>query len=286
MPPKAKMNVGELFADFNDRFFDGRLPLYTIELMPVDWHETTGLDGECNITWGTIKLNVDLLEDEEALREVLIHEMAHAVTDDLDTDADFLEHDRKFLAELLRLLRAGAPVNPLEFDEYGGEGWTGADLTEAEKSGAASEGKETVCVYCGERVTVPTSSSGLTRHWTMCPSAPGFVRGEAKTTLKALVPPVRWVSPEEWNVRHGQEKRRSEEEKQRERDWQEQERRWAALSDAERANRTAAAEAKVLRQNQNAHGRLLAQFALENPQVLRRWAEAQAKKALLAEGER
>jgi len=138
-----------------------------------------------------------VLDDEEALREVLLHEMAHAAVyqgdpDDEPENSDEADHDRRFLAELLRLLRAGAPINPMEFDTYGGEGYTGADLQDQANSPITIQGTEVPCVYCGEKVTALDFS--MTRHRTTCAAAPEFARAEAKTSLLAFIPAVSWVS--------------------------------------------------------------------------------------------
>jgi hypothetical protein len=138
---KPQVTPGELFSDFNERFFSGRLPTYSVEVMPSGWEVDTETIGEHDGFSLTVRLSESLLADDEALREVLIHEMAHAAVFEI-SGAGEAAHGTAFLTELLRLLRAGAPVNPLEFDQYGGDGFTEADLIR--RSQVAQEAVDTL----------------------------------------------------------------------------------------------------------------------------------------------
>jgi hypothetical protein len=133
-----RKTAAELFSKFNARFSDGALPRYRIEILPVEWEKSWGLLGVGDSLRLTIRSSQGLSEDEKRLREVLIHEMAHAALYDVEVSEEDC-HGWQFLSELLRLLRVGAPVNPPESDQYWGEGFAEADLikrarAEAERS--------------------------------------------------------------------------------------------------------------------------------------------------------
>src|SRR5215472_1627551 len=87
-----------LFAEFNQRYFGGRLPKY--RLRSELYMTRLGEVGRCHIRQRLIRINRSL-KDDEAI-SCLLHEMAHAAT---------TEHHRKpWKAEMIRLRHAGAPL--------------------------------------------------------------------------------------------------------------------------------------------------------------------------------
>jgi hypothetical protein len=86
-----------LFHDFNQRYFDGKLPRYRVEVV-----EQLGVlvAGQIEKKQRCILLLASALEP----LATLLHEMAHAATNKF--------HGTQWQAEMRRLAKAGAPVDP------------------------------------------------------------------------------------------------------------------------------------------------------------------------------
>jgi hypothetical protein len=95
------MNGRELrrrFAEFNQRYFGGRLPNYHLRSV---WHMTRlGESGDCHRRQRLIRI-LRSLTDDDAI-SCLLHEMAHAATKG--------HHGKSWKAEMIRLRREGAPL--------------------------------------------------------------------------------------------------------------------------------------------------------------------------------
>jgi len=106
-----------LFADYNERYFAGRLPQETV----IRWSRkvaSDGLEGDCDWS-GEIRLHPGLKWDEKELRHTLLHEMVHlklgvSVRRQLnrlvrdEEGVRRLDHDRAFKREMRQLERQGA----------------------------------------------------------------------------------------------------------------------------------------------------------------------------------
>ena len=106
-----------LFAEYNDRYFGGRLPQETV----VRWSRKVAsecLEGQCSrYPLPEIRLRPGLKRDEEELRRTLVHEMVHLLA---DVENPFTEgdegHGAWFKRQMRRLERQGALKIPvLEF---------------------------------------------------------------------------------------------------------------------------------------------------------------------------
>jgi SprT-like family len=92
-----------LFDELNCRYFNGRLPAYRIKVVDrLNW-----LNGRGEITRRTrlIRLQKRAAEADEMI-STLLHEMAHAATND--------HHAHKWREEMARLQRLGAPIAPID----------------------------------------------------------------------------------------------------------------------------------------------------------------------------
>lgn len=108
--------LNRLFADFNGRYFGGRLRRYRLRfgVRRMKGSATPPL-GYCESPLLQITIHPKLAGDTARLIEVLLHEMAHAAT-----AAEAPSHGIGFRKEMLRLRRRGAPVDrndaPIEDD--------------------------------------------------------------------------------------------------------------------------------------------------------------------------
>lgn len=66
--------IKRLFDEYNERFWDGRLPNYRISTQRF----SRAFYGKCNWRRHVIKINTTHIESYEKLRHTLLHEMAHA----------------------------------------------------------------------------------------------------------------------------------------------------------------------------------------------------------------
>lgn len=94
------------YADLNQKFFRGRLPKYAIELRPRS--EMRSTLGECRWDEQKILLHEDLTN--EGKRRTLLHEMCHVAAPK--------SHNKKFVAQLQRLVRLGETWAASEVERY------------------------------------------------------------------------------------------------------------------------------------------------------------------------
>ncbi len=106
------MNPNELFKQLNQQFFNGELPDYKIEFVPVEELEPDDGDegGEHIGAEKIIRLTEPLRDRPEALRRMLIHEMIHALTGD--------DHDEAFFDKMVEIARTGEDWAWDEAKEY------------------------------------------------------------------------------------------------------------------------------------------------------------------------
>lgn len=102
IPRPADSECEELFARFNSAFFDGRIPAYHIRVQ-ADPVLSPGGRGYHDRKGRTITL---LLLPRPELDGTLVHEMAHASTNDY--------HGPRWVNEMRRLFRRGAPLSELD----------------------------------------------------------------------------------------------------------------------------------------------------------------------------
>jgi hypothetical protein len=110
--PGISARLQELFDEWNAVYFWNRLPKYSIRVV-FDIHtfaqEPVPDIGACS---GLIRVAEQYIyiryEEEELMRGMLVHEMAHAATDG--------NHDEPWNTEMRRLSQAGAPVLKSDFD--------------------------------------------------------------------------------------------------------------------------------------------------------------------------
>jgi hypothetical protein len=104
-PTWGSARLQRLFDRYNERFFGGQL---------AGWKavEFDGADGECKGQCSPeakqLRICIAGHDTDRKVRATLVHEMAHAVTNDKD-------HREAWLAELKRLRREGAPTDPMDF---------------------------------------------------------------------------------------------------------------------------------------------------------------------------
>jgi hypothetical protein len=119
--PEQSEKLQEMFQAFNVKYFSGRLPEYRILVVfdvpywqmgrlgyPVsEPHAITGfIDSSGRII--LVGVRAGLLRGA-TIQGTLLHEMAHAATDD--------EHGDLFKAEIARLILLGAPVNECDLED-------------------------------------------------------------------------------------------------------------------------------------------------------------------------
>jgi hypothetical protein len=105
----------ELFSDFNNRYFDGKLQRYRIQVVRRVSERNPNLRGKLYRKRRLIRIG---MSGEETMITTLCHEMAHAAN---RTDG----HGPKFLQIMKELKSAGAPIADFELeDPYGRKGLT------------------------------------------------------------------------------------------------------------------------------------------------------------------
>lgn len=103
-----------LFADYNDRYFGGRLARETV----IRWSRKVAskcCEGDCGS--GEIRLRPGLKRDEEGMRQTLLHEMVH-LKEEVENPLTWADggHGTWFKRQMRRLERQGALQIPvLEF---------------------------------------------------------------------------------------------------------------------------------------------------------------------------
>ena len=93
------LSARRLFAEYNRRYWGGRLPQFHVRQRA---RIPGGLEGQCDKPRRTIWLRADL--PAEALGRALLHEMCHAAERGKSG-----RHGKSFLQELRRLATAGEP---------------------------------------------------------------------------------------------------------------------------------------------------------------------------------
>lgn len=102
----SDLRLQRLFADYNDRYFGGRLPQETA----VRWSRKVAekcCEGDCGFRG--IRLNPQLRHDEEGLRQTLLHEMVHLLAEgEPQNPLTWTDHGTWFKRQMRRLERQGA----------------------------------------------------------------------------------------------------------------------------------------------------------------------------------
>ena len=89
------LSIKDLFDRYNRKYFDGRLSSYSLVL--------SSQFGDGYTCFGHQRIFINPLMKRARTRKVLIHEMAHASVSD--------GHTQKFLKEMQRVRKLGAPVD-------------------------------------------------------------------------------------------------------------------------------------------------------------------------------
>lgn len=97
----TRTRLARLFARYNRRYWRGRLPSYAVVAGRLD-----GCVGLCDRGDRKITIDVRAHLSDSAIRDTLLHEMAHAA----DTTGSPVCHGRGFWAQVERLLHQGAPI--------------------------------------------------------------------------------------------------------------------------------------------------------------------------------
>ena len=111
----------KLFVDFNERYFDGKLPAYSVRV--VDRITKLGESGRCISKRKLIEIAKGQSDSQTV--STLLHEMAHAVTSG--------GHGKRWKAEMIHLQNAGAPLAPPD-TTVTLEDWSGSRVTKAQFS--------------------------------------------------------------------------------------------------------------------------------------------------------
>lgn len=98
----TEKQLRDLFAEFNRRYFGGRLSRYRVLFGEIIPGADIGACGYCDRKERTILLYRAIRYDRHIVNEILLHEMVHA--------AKGIYHGDRFFLELKRLDDAGAPV--------------------------------------------------------------------------------------------------------------------------------------------------------------------------------
>jgi hypothetical protein len=117
--PTVMFDLGELYAEFNAKYFDGNLRvLRVIERVDENgetWkkYPTLKWEGRYKTKWGTYKLNNRgtgeikiarmCADDPIQVRSTLLHEMVHAYLDQTSRDDGIKGHGPNFIAEATRI---------------------------------------------------------------------------------------------------------------------------------------------------------------------------------------
>ena len=110
----TEQDLALLFADFNGRYFGGRLPPYRVRLEQSIPGARSSVSGRVDSAGRVIWLRAT--DDVRALESALLHEMVHMVVGE--------EHGRPFFDEVKRLHQAGATlvgdddVSDMEFEQF------------------------------------------------------------------------------------------------------------------------------------------------------------------------
>jgi hypothetical protein len=89
-----------LFEEFNQQYFAGRLPHYRVVVVP----SITRLGEQGRILRRRRLIELQILSPQEEMVATLLHEMAHAATND--------HHAARWQEEMYRLQHLGAPICP------------------------------------------------------------------------------------------------------------------------------------------------------------------------------
>ena len=92
-----------LFDRYNSKFWNCRLQNWEVTFS----ESCPGLMGHCDDETKRISIRLSVHTNDRGVRATLVHEMAHAATSG--------DHDEVWLSEMLRLKKAGAPTEPLDF---------------------------------------------------------------------------------------------------------------------------------------------------------------------------
>jgi hypothetical protein len=113
-PVVTDQDLAQLFADFNARYFGGRLPTYRIQIEQSIPGVASSVSRRIDAAERVISLRQT--DDARALQGALLHEMVHAVAGE--------GHGRPFFDELKRLLQMGATlvgdddVSDMEYEQF------------------------------------------------------------------------------------------------------------------------------------------------------------------------
>ena len=120
----------KLFHEFNERYFEGRLPDYRIRVVP--YINRLGKSGHTDQKRKLIRILIGL-SDEDA-KSTLLHEMAHAATNE--------DHATAWKKEMIRLRKQEAPLVSSEFQNF--SLWSGRSVSQKHFRGGVQDvlGKE------------------------------------------------------------------------------------------------------------------------------------------------
>jgi SprT-like family len=97
----SEEQLRHIFADYNRKYWRGRLPNYRIVIAAMP--DAMGL---CDWTRKAITIDVEQHKSDREVRSTLLHEMAHAAASIRGSRG----HDPKFFAQLEKLLQLRAPI--------------------------------------------------------------------------------------------------------------------------------------------------------------------------------
>jgi hypothetical protein len=106
-----------LFKQFNEQYFDGRLPAYAIHVVPC----MTSLNESARCLKKRRLIEIRCMSDENQTG-ILLHEMAHAATSE--------HHGTRWKKEMIRLREAGAPLVAADMD-VSMDDWDGKRISRA-----------------------------------------------------------------------------------------------------------------------------------------------------------
>jgi hypothetical protein len=95
----------KLYNYYNKKYWSGKLPQYRVEIADLD-ADSRDVLGQCSHKEKVIRIDLRKFKWDSAVRETVLHEMAHV-------SAGFKagDHDSKFFLQLERLLRKKAPIS-------------------------------------------------------------------------------------------------------------------------------------------------------------------------------
>lgn len=97
----TEYHLGQLFARYNRRYWDGRIPHYTLRIAPM-----ADAVGRCDRRRRMILIDLARHESDREVGDTLLHEMCHAA----DRSGGRVAHGYGFFRELEMLLRKGSPI--------------------------------------------------------------------------------------------------------------------------------------------------------------------------------